>query len=128
MESDSKVIKVQFPIGYIKILIKNNKIFLLDREVNIPFNYHSENFIWITFEYNGIQHYTFPNYFNKNINQLDSFLNGVINDLLKIYLLYHNGIILFEFPYWICPKMNRPNRIKDFIKNEVNSFFTNYIK
>jgi len=123
MESDSKVIKVQFPIGYIKIFIKNNKIFLLDREVNIPFNYHSENFIWITFEYNGIQHYIFPNYFNKNINQLDSFLKGVINDLPKIYLLYHNGIILFEFPYWICPKMNRPNRIKDFIKKEVNSFF-----
>jgi len=123
VESDSKVIKFQFPIGYIKILIENNKIFLLEREVNIPFNYHSENFIWITFEYNGIQHYIFPNYFNKNINELDSFLKGVINDLLKIYLLYHNGIIIFEFPYWICPKMNRPNRIKDFIKNEVNSFF-----
>jgi hypothetical protein len=79
--------------------------------------------IWITFEYNGIQHYIFPNYFNKNINGLDSFLKGIINDLLKIYLLYHNGIIFFEFPYWICPKMNRPNRIKEFIKNEVNSFF-----
>ena len=79
--------------------------------------------IWVAYEYNGIQHYKFPNYFHKDLNKLDSFLNRIINDLLKIYLLNDNGIILFEFPYWISPKMNRPNKIKNFIKNKVNSYF-----
>ncbi len=114
-KNDLKLIKIQFTIGHIKIFIKNDKIFLLEREIYIPLTLRNENLIWVVFEYNGIQHYEFPNYFHKNLKDLDSFLNGICNDLLKRYLLIDNGVILIEFPYWVCPKMNIPNRIKNFI-------------
>ncbi|MEE9376520.1 MAG: hypothetical protein V3V33_00605 [Candidatus Lokiarchaeia archaeon] len=123
VKNDLKLIKIQFTIGHIKIFIKNGKMILLEREIYIPLTLRNENIIWVVYEYNGIQHYTFPNYFHKNLNDLDSFLNGIFNDLLKSYLLIDNGIILIEFPYWVCPKMNNPNRIKNFIKNKVKSNF-----
>ncbi len=90
--------------------------------INIPLNYCNGDLIWITYEYNGIQHYEFPNYFHKDLNKLDSFLNGIINDLLKIFLLNDNGIILFEFPYWVSSKMNRPAKIESYIKSTIKSY------
>lgn len=122
-KNDLKLIKIQFTIGHIKIFIKNDKMSLYEREIYIPLTLRNENLIWVVYEYNGIQHYKFPNYFHKNLNDLDSFLNGICNDFLKRYLLIDNGVILIEFPYWVCPKMNNPNKIKSFIKNKVKSNF-----
>jgi len=85
-----------------------------------------KNLIWIVFEYNGVQHYVFPNYFHGDLTKLGSFITGIINDLLKISLLYSNGIVFFEFPYWISLKMNEPNKIRNFIYKEINTSFNNF--
>ena len=37
--------------------------------------------------------------------KLDSFLVGLFNDFLKIHILNDNGVVFFEFPYWISPKI-----------------------
>ena len=123
IEKNLKLIKIQFPFGHIKILIKNNKIFLYERESYKPLNCSNEDSIWITYEYNGIQHYVFPNYFHKDLNKLDSFLYGIINDFLKIYILNNNGKIIFEFPYWISHRMNQSDKIKSYIRRTIKSYF-----
>ena len=117
-KNDIKLVKIQFPIGHIKILIRNDTMFLFEREIHIPLCILNENLIWFVHEYNGKQHYIFPNYYHKDLTE---FIKGIINDFLKIYLLFSSGRVFFEFPYWISPKMNEPNKIRDFISEEIKS-------
>ncbi|MFX1314102.1 MAG: hypothetical protein ACFFHD_16060 [Promethearchaeota archaeon] len=123
LKDKPKLIKIQFPIGYIKILLKNSKIYLLERYIDIPFTYSNSNVVWIVFEYNGLQHYIFPNYYQKDFNQIDRFLDRLIQDLLKFYLFNDNGAVTFEFPYWIDNKMSNQTKINDYLKTRVKSFF-----
>lgn len=61
----------------------------------------------IAVEYNGEQHYKFPNYFHK---EYDDFINQLRRDRLKSDLCAHNGIYLIIVPY------NIPhNKIFDYI-------------
>jgi hypothetical protein len=65
----------------------------------------------IAVEYNGIQHYAWPNFTNQTYSQ---FINQIRRDMLKTELCDNNNVYLITVPY------NIPfNRISDFIKNNL---------
>lgn len=69
----------------------------------------------IAFEYNGRQHYEFPNHIHKNRAE---FQLQQQNDDLKKDLCRDNGIILIEIPYNVDPRMNHPSKIREYIKKQ----------
>ncbi|TKJ24758.1 MAG: hypothetical protein CEE42_09610 [Promethearchaeota archaeon Loki_b31] len=70
----------------------------------------------IVIEYQGSQHYEFPNRFNDNTNKGRSdFLKAQLGDNFKRWLDFEKNIILIEFPYNIDKSMSHPKRIRDFI-------------
>ncbi|MFX1572380.1 MAG: hypothetical protein ACFFB0_06495 [Promethearchaeota archaeon] len=68
--------------------------------------------IKLAFEYNGYQHYIWPNVYH---NTVQKFLEQQDRDILKRKICEENGIILIEFPYKISPRMKEPEKIKNFI-------------
>lgn len=63
----------------------------------------------IAVEYNGAQHYTWPNYTNQTYDQ---FINQVRRDILKVELCEYYGVYLLTVPYNIgIDKI--PNYIKE---------------
>ena len=71
--------------------------------------------ISLAVEYNGPQHYHFPNVFHKTYND---FKANVIRDIAKKKLSIDNNIILIEFPYYISEKMKNPKKIQSYIINK----------
>jgi hypothetical protein len=61
----------------------------------------------LAFEYNGEQHYSFPNAFHQNIEEYEA---QVFRDKLKKKLCRQHGIMLIEIPYTI-----RQQELKEFI-------------
>ncbi len=61
----------------------------------------------LAFEYNGYQHYTFPNVFHDNYEEYEA---QVTRDKLKKKLCKQYGITLIEIPYTL-----RPQEFKEFI-------------
>jgi len=79
----------------------------------------------IVVEYQGEQHYHFPNMFHSNTHKGRSiFLRAQLRDNFKRWLDLEKDIILIEFPYYVDEAMNHPKRIRDFIvsslKNKLN--------
>lgn len=68
--------------------------------------------IKLAFEYNGYQHYEWPNVFHKTIHK---FIEQQNRDTLKKKICEDNGIILIEFPYKTSPRMKEPEKIQKFI-------------
>lgn len=71
-------------------------------------------------EYNGIQHYIFPNYVNPDTPQgKRDFENGLKRDILKRTLAEENGIKIIEIPYYIdtCVKCKKNNMEWKYRKN-----------
>ena len=75
----------------------------------------AENQLKLAFEFNGIQHDEFPNFFHKTYQD---FLEQQRYDNEKKELCENNGIILIAFPQKIDMKMNHPAIIQGFILNE----------
>jgi hypothetical protein len=67
----------------------------------------------IAIEYNGQQHYSFPNAWNKN---LEDFKNQIRRDQLKKELCKLNSVKLIIVPYTI-----KNENIKEFIKSHFSS-------
>lgn len=73
----------------------------------------------IVFEYNGIQHYEFPNYwFGESADRLNSWLSYIKRDQIKKEICKLNNIILIEFPYYIDIALEHPKRIQSFITKQ----------
>ena len=67
-------------------------------------------------EYQGYQHYKFPNRFHSDTPQGKvEFLKVQLRDEFKRWLDSQNLIVLFEFPYDIDESMKHPKKIRDFI-------------
>ncbi len=75
----------------------------------------AENQINLAFEFNGIQHDEFPNFFHKTFQD---FLERGKYDQEKKDLCENNGIMLIIFPQKIDMKMNHPEIIQGYIINE----------
>ncbi len=113
---ENDYILIEFPFGYIELLFLNGEVKLIRSElksykVNVVSNSHTK----FAFEYNGLHHYIYPNYYHSNFKQ---FLSRICNDLLKKKISKDNNIVLIEIPYWISPDMNSPKRIRNYIIKE----------
>ena len=64
-------------------------------------------------EYNGMQHYRYPNKFHKSKEQFE---NQLIRDDMKRLLCDRNGIYLITVPY------TESHRIKEFLTDKYNEF------
>ena len=73
------------------------------------------NLIKLAFEYNGPQHYEFPNRYHKTLSE---FKEQQQRDADKRILCKENKIFLIEFPFSIDPIMSNPNTIQSFIIKE----------
>lgn len=62
------------------------------------------------FEYNGNQHYEFPNQFNKT---LEKFMNQLEYDFKKEKIAINNDIILLIIPYTITPENMQDHIVKE---------------
>lgn len=106
---------IEFPFGYITLKFLDEEVKLTKSELkSYKFNTFPNHFK-LAFEYNGLQHYIYPNYYHSSFKQ---FLSRVVNDLLKKHISMDNNIILIEIPYSICPNMNNPKNIQNYIINE----------
>ena len=70
-----------------------------------------DHLIKLAFEYNGPQHYEYPNPYHST---KELFNKQLRRDELKRLLSLNNDIILIEFPHYICPRMNNPSIIQNF--------------
>jgi hypothetical protein len=67
----------------------------------------------IAVEYNGEQHYIWPNYTNQTKEQ---FINQIRRDKLKMELCVKNGVYLINVPYTISY-----NNIENYIRSKINN-------
>jgi hypothetical protein len=84
---------------------------LLEIRFNIPFNKHrftacgkrlefdgyNEEYK-IAFEYNGYQHYVYPNHFHRT---REKFINQLVCDAIKLEYCKRNNITLITIPYTV---------------------------
>ena len=127
---EGDIILIEFPYGFLEFELLDNLVTLKSKvlkEVSSNINL-SSNKLKIASEYNGPQHYYFPNPFHRLYNDFpkDSasfmrFLAGRCNDLFRKYFSNKNDIILIEFPYWVNPRMNNPQIIQKYIIMEFQS-------
>lgn len=68
--------------------------------------------IVLAFEYNGYQHYDFPNRYHKF---RENFEDQRKRDSLKCDICENNNIILMIFPHNISERMNEPEKIQNYI-------------
>jgi uncharacterized alpha/beta hydrolase family protein len=79
----------------------------------------SNQMIKIAFEYNGIQHYEFPNYwFEQSSKGYNAWLKYIKRDQVKKEICKLNNIILIEIPYFIDLSLEHPQKIQTYIINE----------
>jgi len=72
--------------------------------------------IRLAFEYNGPQHYIFPNHIHKFLKEgRKRFEHQQLVDEFKRLFCMKNHIILIEFPYYIDENMNHPKKIQKYI-------------
>lgn len=71
--------------------------------------------IKLAFEYNGYQHYEFPNTFHKTYQ---NFIEQQNRDIMKKKLCEDNDIILIIFPFKVNPSLREPEKIQKFIIKE----------
>jgi len=106
-------ISIDLSFGYLELIYNNDKIILYRSQLyENGYSLSIMDIFKIAFEFNGRQHYEFPNAFHKKIKE---FLKQIINDLLKKKLSIENNIFLIIFPYWINLKMDNPNIIQGYI-------------
>lgn len=106
-------ITIDLSFGTIDFIYNGKKLLLLNSYLKKDsYSLSTKEFLRIAFEFNGRQHYEFPNAFHKEIKD---FFDQVVNDLLKKKLSYENNVFLITFPYWINLKMNDPQKIQNFI-------------
>ena len=75
--------------------------------------------IQIAFEYNGIQHYEFPNYwFGDSIDGFNSWLKYIERDQIKKEICKLNNVYLIEIPYYIDLALEHPKKIQSYIINQ----------
>ncbi|MBA7512297.1 hypothetical protein ES705_06724 [subsurface metagenome] len=74
--------------------------------------YINGKIIKLAFEYDGYQHYEWPNTFHKNKTE---FIRQQELDKLKKELCKTNNIFLINFPFKKCPRMNKPKIIQSYI-------------
>ncbi|TFG23056.1 MAG: hypothetical protein EU533_03595 [Promethearchaeota archaeon] len=78
----------------------------------------------IAIEYNGIQHYIFPNWYHKNTPEgYEMFQLRKLRDEFRRWICGQTNIILFEFPYDVDERMRHPTKIQRFIINELRNKF-----
>ena len=77
-----------------------------------------EKVIKLAFEFNGYQHYIWPNIYHKTEKE---FIQQQQLDTYKKRLCIENMIILIIFPYNISLRMNEPKKIQDYIIKEFRS-------
>ncbi len=79
----------------------------------------------VAIEYNGPQHYEFPNQIHLETRQgLIKFQEQQERDEFKRFICKKQSIILFEFPYYVNERMNNPKKIQSYIvKNLVPKIF-----
>lgn len=116
-------ILIEFPFGYIELRVKYHnseiKIKLLNRIPKINDDkLHDvvKDFLKIGFEFNGNQHYIYPNHLHEEVLE---FLRYVTNDLIKKKIYEEQNHILIEFPNYRDLKMNHPKIIQDYIIKEL---------
>ncbi len=125
---ENDLIVIEFPYGYIELKFLNEELKIIRSELK-PSNIKPNEKIMleVAFEYNGLHHYIYPNYYHSSFRQ---FLYRITYDLLKKKIAQESGIILIEVPFWICPDMNSPKKIQGFIvselKNKLDIDFTQY--
>lgn len=79
----------------------------------------SGKLIKIAFEYDGIQHYEFPNYwFGNSIRGYRSWLKYIERDQVKKEICKLNDIYLIEIPYYIDFTLEHPEKIQSYIINQ----------
>ena len=94
-----------------------------DTKRNMHFDGYSEiiideKVIKLAFEFNGYQHYIWPNIYHKTEKE---FIQQQQLDTYKKRLCIENMIILIIFPYNISLRMNEPKKIQDYIIKEFRS-------
>ena len=73
----------------------------------------------IAFEYNGIQHYEFPNHwFEESQEGYKEWLEYIKRDQLKKEICKINNIILIEFPYFVDNSLEHSNKVQSYIINK----------
>ncbi|MCJ7650677.1 MAG: hypothetical protein MUP85_18860 [Candidatus Lokiarchaeota archaeon] len=76
----------------------------------------------IAFEYNGFQHYEFPNYwFKDSLEGYKVWIRYVERDQIKKEICKSNNIILIEFPHYLDRALEHPNKIRSYIINKFES-------
>jgi len=121
------VILLELGIGKIFLQIKEiynkrkseveRKVILLNSELNNLKDITSHD-LKLAYEYNGMQHYKFPNPHHKNFN---NYLKGLMSDLLKKKIANDNNIFLITFPYFVSKRLRNPRLIQDFIIEELSN-------
>ena len=72
--------------------------------------------IQIAFEYNGKQHYEFPNYWFENSDRgYNAWLEYIERDQMKKEICRLNNIYLIEIPFYIDLALEHPKKIQLYI-------------
>ncbi|MBY8990072.1 MAG: hypothetical protein KGD58_04890 [Candidatus Lokiarchaeota archaeon] len=75
--------------------------------------------IQIAFEYNGKQHYEFPNYWFENSDRgYKAWLEYIERDQIKKEICKLNKIYLIEIPFYIDLALEHPKKIQSYIINQ----------
>ena len=122
-------------IEFIKVQIKN----VMKLPTNIPKKFseisfekmHFDGFstihinrkvFKIAFEYNGPQHYIFPNHIYKDTSKgKKRFLRQQLVDEFKKWLAKEVDLVYIIFPYYIDKEMQHPFKIQNYLKKEISS-------
>lgn len=115
------IILIELPFGFIELKINDITIELTKSVLIRPKLRNDLTKLKLALESNGVQHYIFPNYYHKNDCDLKLFLRQIINDLLKKKISNDAGIFLILFPYWVDFYMQDPEKIQNFLINEIES-------
>ncbi|MBA7682138.1 hypothetical protein ES703_90484 [subsurface metagenome] len=79
----------------------------------------NKKLIQIAFEYNGKQHYEFPNYwFENSVKGYKSWLEYIERDQIKKEISKLNNVYLIEVPFYIDIALEHPKKIQSYIINQ----------
>ncbi len=109
--NENDPILIEFPYGFLEFDFTDDKVRLVSKILKNVKNVLdlSSGELKFASEYNGPQHYYFPNQYNKIYNNdFDKtfasflhFLRGSCNDLSRKEFTNRNNTVLTEFPYWV---------------------------